>query len=167
MKRTPLKTSLLKSTNWAEIKEFSAHQIANDKTIMLSIENVQKVHFRPKLKEFKGKIEAKSSIKASLLPSLNSCLGHKLGPNPKKLAGTLFKQQPQAQIGTKFKFLFPSNPKALQPLVLPSVYDLLFLNKASKQIHFLCNRQNSFIMESCQKSFVRPARKGCHTKLLS
>ena len=44
-------------------RKFSAHQIANDKTIMLSIENVQKVHSRPKLQ------------------GLNSCCRHKLGRN--------------------------------------------------------------------------------------
>ena len=37
-------------------KYFRVHQIANDKTIILSTENVQKVHSRPKLQGFEGKI---------------------------------------------------------------------------------------------------------------
>ena len=53
---------------WAQIeqksKKFSAHQIANDEMIILSTENIQKVHSRHKLQQFKGKIVAKLSIKA-------------------------------------------------------------------------------------------------------
>ena len=65
-------------------KYFCAHQIANDRTIILSTENVQKVHSRPKLWEFErgcGKISQNT------------------------LTVTLFKQWPQAQIWPKFKNL--------------------------------------------------------------
>ena len=51
-----------KSTNWTEIQNH-VHQIAHAKRIMLSTENVQKVHSRPKLQGFEGKIAAKSAIK--------------------------------------------------------------------------------------------------------
>ena len=59
-------------------KYLCAHQIANDRTIILSTENVQKVHFRPKLwgiEKRHGKI------------------------NQNALPVTLFKQLPQAEIG--------------------------------------------------------------------
>ena len=82
-KVAPLKPPLFEQLPRAQIgqksKKFSVHQIANDKTIMLSIENVQKVYFRPKLKEFEEKIETKSSIRA------------------------LFEQLPRAQIMPKSK----------------------------------------------------------------
>ena len=42
-------------------KYFCAHQIANDKTIIMSTENGQKVHYRPKLWGFESKIAAKSA----------------------------------------------------------------------------------------------------------
>ena len=71
---------------WAQIeqksKKFSAHQIANDKTMMLSIEIVQKVHSRPKLQRFEVKITAKLSIEAWWVLSLNSHHRVELGPNP-------------------------------------------------------------------------------------
>ena len=38
-----------------ESQNFSIHQIAKDKRIILSTENVQKVHSRPKLQGFEGK----------------------------------------------------------------------------------------------------------------
>ena len=51
--------TLFKQLPQAEIgskfKNFYAHQIANDRTIILSIENVQKVHSRPKLWGFEKK----------------------------------------------------------------------------------------------------------------
>ena len=63
-------------------KNFCAHQIAIDKAIILSTENVQKVYYRPKLE--------------------NRCA--KISQNA--LTGALFKQLPQAQIGPEFKNLF-------------------------------------------------------------
>ena len=63
-------------------KYFCAYQIAHDKTIILSTENVQKVHSRPKKWGFeKGR--------------------GKIGQNAWPV--TLFKQLPRAQIGPKFK----------------------------------------------------------------
>ena len=51
-----LSVTLFKQLPWAEIwpkfKNFCAHQIANDQTIVLSPENPQKVHSRPKLWAF-------------------------------------------------------------------------------------------------------------------
>ena len=65
-------------------KYFCAHQIANDRTIILSTENIQKVHSRHKLWGFEK--------------------GHgKIGQNA--LPVTLFKQLPRAHIGLKFKNL--------------------------------------------------------------
>ena len=63
-------------------KYLCAHQIANDKTIILSTENVQKIHSRPKLWGFEKR-------------------HYKISQNA--LMGTLFKQLPQAQIWMKFK----------------------------------------------------------------
>ena len=63
-------------------KQLPQAQKANDQTIILSTENVQKEHSRPKLWEFekgRGKICQNA------------------------LMVTLFKQLPQAQIGLKFK----------------------------------------------------------------
>ena len=62
--KPPLFEQLPRAQIEQKSKKFSAHQIANDKTIVLSIENVQKVHSRPKLQGFKEKIVAKLSIKA-------------------------------------------------------------------------------------------------------
>ena len=36
----------------SDLQKFSAHQIANDNTIILKTKNVQKVQFRPKLWRF-------------------------------------------------------------------------------------------------------------------
>ena len=67
-KYPPSKPPLFEQLPRAQIeqksKKFSAHQIANDKTMMLSIEIVQKVHSRPKLQRFEVKITAKLSIEA-------------------------------------------------------------------------------------------------------
>ena len=71
---------------WQQLKKyknFSVHQIANKKTIMLSTENVQKVFFKPKLQRFEGKIAVKSAIKLLREPFVNSPHRAKLGPNPK------------------------------------------------------------------------------------
>ena len=65
-------------------KYLSAHQIANDKIIILSTENVQKVHSRPKLWGFEER------------PG-------KIGQNA--MTVTLFEQLPRKQIGPKFKNL--------------------------------------------------------------
>ena len=66
-----------------KFKKNSVHQIANDKKIVLSTKNVQKVHSMPKLLGFEKKCG-------------------KFGQSP--LTGTLFKQLPWAQIGLKFKY---------------------------------------------------------------
>ena len=63
-------------------KYFCTHQIAHDKTIILSTEKVQKVHSRPKLWGFEIERD-------------------KIGQNA--LTVTLFKQLPRAEIGSKFK----------------------------------------------------------------
>ena len=63
-------------------KYLCSHQIANDKAIILSTENVPKVHSRPMLWRFeKGR--------------------GKIGENA--LTVTLFKQLPRTQTGPKFK----------------------------------------------------------------
>ena len=55
-----LLVTLFKQLSRAEIgpkfKNFCAHQIANDQTIVLSQEKPQKVHFRPKLWAFEKKL---------------------------------------------------------------------------------------------------------------
>ena len=63
-------------------KYFCAHQIANDRTIILSTENIQKVHSRHKLWGFE---KGHGKICQNALPV------------------TIFKQLPQAQIRPKFK----------------------------------------------------------------
>ena len=66
-------------------KYFCAHQIANDKTIILSTENVQKVHPRPKLWGFEKRCR-------------------KIGWNALMVA--LFEQLPQTYIRPKSNYFF-------------------------------------------------------------
>ena len=68
-------------------KYLCAHQIANDKTIILSTEKVQKVHSRPKLWSLKRGV-AKLAKTPWQVPSLNSCHGNKLGRNSKFLCSS-------------------------------------------------------------------------------
>ena len=80
--------TLFKQLPRAEIgpkfKNFCAHQIANDKTIVLSPENPQKVHSRPKLWAFE-KVVAKLYSKWEL-PSLNGRHGPNFWRNSKIFA---------------------------------------------------------------------------------
>ena len=50
--KMPLFKQLPQAEIWPKFKNFCAHQIANDQTIVLSPENPQKVHSRPKLWAF-------------------------------------------------------------------------------------------------------------------
>ena len=58
---------------WPKFKNFCAHQIANDQTIVLSPENPQKVHSRPKLWAFEKKFPQNGVLNEGYpLPSFNS-----------------------------------------------------------------------------------------------
>jgi len=55
---TPFK-QLPRAQFGAKFKNFCAHQIANDQTVVMSPENPQKVHSRPKLWAFEKSIGEK------------------------------------------------------------------------------------------------------------